>query len=304
MKCKCGKPAVIFRKYEGSALCRTHFIRSFEKKVRKTISDGGMISRGDRIAVALSGGKDSSAVLFLMKKLFGKRDDIEITALSIDEGIAGYRKDSLEIAGKLCKKLGIGHKILSFKREFGKSLDEKLKGLKGDSWEGGACTYCGVGRRFLLNKGARESKATKLCMGMNLDDEVQSIMMDYLKGDLARLSRMGGTLAKNGKFVPRIKPLREMPEKEVGLYAILNGLEVQEDECPHMEGPRFRVRDFLNEMEASGPGTKFSVLRTYQRMLPVLRETAKREKAKMGSCDLCGEPCAGSICKACSLWKG
>ncbi|NIP40006.1 MAG: TIGR00269 family protein [Candidatus Aenigmarchaeota archaeon] len=305
MKCsKCGKKAVFHRKYEGSYLCENHFVKSIEEKVRKTIRKGKMIERGDRIAFALSGGKDSSAVLYLMNKIFSREKDLEFFAISIDEGIPGYRKESLEIAKKLCRKLGIEHHVFSFREELGKDLSKKIKGRKRDSWEGTACTYCGLARRWLLNRKARELKATKIAFGMNLDDEIQGIMMDYIRGDLARLSRMGGeSIVKNDLFVPRIKPFREIPEKEIGLYAIMLGLEVHESECPYLEGPRFRVRDFLNDLETESPGTKFSILKTFERLLPSVREIVKDENVKVVKCEKCGEPSSQKVCKTCELWR-
>ncbi|MCK5023091.1 MAG: TIGR00269 family protein [Candidatus Aenigmarchaeota archaeon] len=305
-KCtRCGKKAVIHRKYEGSYLCSSHFIKAIESKAKRTIRQSGMVDRGDKIAFALSGGKDSSAVMYLINKVFANRDDLSFVAFTIDEGIPGYRDESIEIAKKLCSKLGIEHHIFSFKDEFGMTLDEKVKeSKKSKKWEGTACTYCGLARRWMMNKKSRELGATKVCVGMNLDDEIQGIMMDYLKGDISRLSRMTGEpLSKNKLFVSRIKPFRDIPEKEVGLYAILVGLDVQEDECPNLEGPRFRVRDFLNEFEANSPGIKFSTANTFKRLAPAIREVAKKEGTKLIKCTKCGEPSSQKVCKTCELWK-
>jgi len=302
---KCGRKAVYHRKYEGSYLCQSHFIKSIESKAKRTIRQNGMIERGDRVAFALSGGKDSSAMMHFVMKNFGKRDDLSFVAFSIDEGIPGYRDESLEIARKLCKKLGVEHHVFSFREEFGKSLDKKVEEAgKSKKWEGTACTYCGLARRWMMNKKSRDLRATKVCVGMNLDDEIQGIMMDYLKGDISRLSRMTGEpLKKNRLFIPRVKPFRDIPEKEIGLYAILSGLDVQEDECPFLEGPRFRVRDFLNDFESESPGIKFSVLSTFKRLAPAIRETVRKEGIKLISCSKCGEPSSQKVCKTCELWR-
>jgi uncharacterized protein (TIGR00269 family) len=303
--CKCGKKAVFRRRYEGTRLCRQHFLESVEGKVRRTIRKGRMIERNDRIAFALSGGKDSTAALRMLHGIFGKREDLEFFAISIDEGIPGYRVESLKIAKRLCKRLGVKHHVFSFEEEFGRPLEEVVrKAGKSDKWEGTACTYCGLARRWLLNRKARELGAMKIVFGMNLDDEVQGIMMDYIRGDLVRLSRMGGEpMLRNRLFVPRIKPFREIPEKEIGLYALLSGLEIQEKECPYIEGPRFRVRDFLNELEAESPGTKFSVLNTFAKLLPSVRELVKSGGIELVRCERCGEPSSQRICKTCELWR-
>lgn len=309
MKCSwCRDKAIYHRKYEGTYLCKKHFLESVESKVKKTIRKDRMIEHDDTIAFALSGGKDSTTVMYMIKKLFGKRRDLKFFAISIDEGISGYRDESLRIAKKLCKKLGIPHYIFSFKEFFGSTLDEKIKIIRKrekNIWEGRSCTYCGVARRWLLNKKARELGATKICFGMNLDDEIQGILMDYIRGDLVRLSRMGGgeTLVKNKLFVPRIKPFREIPEKEIGLYALLSGLEIQENECPYIEGPRFMVRDFLNSLEAESPGIKFSVLKTFEHLLPHVKEIVRKKEFEILKCEICGEPSSQRICKTCELWR-
>jgi len=302
---RCGKRAVYHRKYEGSLLCKRHFLASVEDKVRRTMRKSHMLERGDIVAFALSGGKDSSAAMYMLKKMFGRRKDLRFFAITIDEGIPGYRDESLRIAKRLCKKLRVKHHVFSFREEFGKSLSEKVKETrKSDRWEGTACTYCGLARRWLLNKKARELGASKIVFGMNLDDEIQGIVMDYVRGDLVRLSRMGGEpIMKNSLFVRRIKPFMEIPEKEIGLYALLSGLEIQENECPYIEGPRFRVRDFLNDLESESPGMKFSTLNTFYRLLPSVREIVKQAKVELVRCSGCGEPSSQKICKTCELWR-
>jgi len=301
---RCGKKAVYHRKYEGSLLCTKHFMESVEDKARRTIRKSRMLERGDTVAFALSGGKDSSTAMYMLKKMFDKRKDLKFFAITIDEGIPAYRDESLRIAKRLCKKLRVKHHVFSFREEFGKSLSEKVKETrKSDRWEGTACTYCGLARRWLLNRKARELGASKIVFGMNLDDEIQSIVMDYLRGDLVRLSRMGGEpVVKNRLFVRRIKPFREIPEKEIGLYAMLSGLEIQENECPYIEGPRFRVRDFLNDLESESPGMKFSTLNTFYRLLPSVREIVKQGDFEIVRCAKCGEPSSQQVCKTCELW--
>ncbi len=312
-KCsQCKKAAVIFRKHEGRHLCASHFIRSFEKKAKATIRKYNMIERGDSICVALSGGKDSCAVLYFLSKAFGNRPDIRIFALTIDEGIDGYRNESIEMAKTLCKRLEIEHHIVSFRDEFGLSLDEKIsrereRVKEEDAWESGPCTLCGVARRYALNKHARKLGATKVATGHNLDDEVQAILMDYINGNLARASRMGGEIVKNPLFIPRIKPFRELPEKEVALYAILKDMGAQFAECPHVTGIRFLTRDFINNLEANHSGSKYSILETFNKLLPCIRKVVEKEmeegRSALKKCRVCGEPSSQDVCKTCELWR-
>ena len=298
MKCySCGNPAVIYRKYEGRAWCKKHFSRQLESKVKATIKKDRLVEKGDKICVALSGGKDSCLTLYLMDKFFGKRPDIDVFALSIDEGIKGYRDESIKKARELCKKLNISFHLYSFEEELGKTMDEILKNK-----EARACTYCGVFRRFILNKKSRELGATRLATGHNLDDEIQSIFINNLRGDINRLMRLGTKPVTVKKyFVNRIKPLRDIPEKETALYAMLNGIEFHDSRCPNAEDSvRFDVRKFLNDMEEKYPGTKHTVIRHFDAILPALRKHFA-DKGTVGVCPKCGEPTSRDICKACEL---
>ncbi len=298
MKCySCGNPAVIYRKYEGRAWCKKHFSRQLESKVKATIKKDKLVEKGDKICVALSGGKDSCLTLYLMDKFFGKRPDINVFALSIDEGIKGYRDESIKKARKLCKKLNIPFHLYSFKEEFGKTMDEILKNK-----EARACTYCGVFRRYILNKKSRELGATRLATGHNLDDEIQSIFINNLKGDTNRLMRLGAKpVAVKKDFVNRIKPLRYIPEKETTLYAMLNGIEFHDSRCPNAEDSvRFDVRKFLNDMEEKYPGTKHIIICHFDTILPALRKYFA-DKGSVGVCPKCGEPTSRALCKVCEL---
>lgn len=309
VRCRCGKPAVYFKKHEGRHFCEQHFLEYIEKKVRRTVSRTGMVRRGDRIAVAISGGKDSSTVLYLMHKIFHRRPDIKLVAVSVDEGIKGYRPACLKAARELSRELGIEHRTYSFRDEFGKTMDQKARELKrGNPELKEPCTYCGVGRRYILNKAARELKANKLCTGHNLDDEVQSIMMNYMRGDLFRAARMGPvtdwslTKEKGRHFIARIKPLRSIPEREAALYATLMGMGAGFSKCPHLSGIRFEVRDFINDMADKYSGIKYTILETFEKLLPCVRKLASGREGKIRLCRKCGEPGSEEVCKTCKLW--
>lgn len=301
MRCySCGKEAVIYRKYEGRAWCKKHFSKQLESKIKATLRKNKLVNKGDNICVALSGGKDSSLTLYLMDKFFGERPDIELFAMAIDEGIEGYRDESIRKARELCKKLGTPFYVYSFKEEFGKSMDQILR--KKDAR---ACTYCGVFRRFILNKKGRELGATKMATGHNLDDEIQSVFINNLKGDINRLMRLGAKpLVVKKYFVTRIKPLRDIPEKETALYAMLNDIKFHESRCPNSQDSlRFDVKKFLNGMEEKYPGTKHNIIRNFDTILPALRKYfAGRGEVK--TCPKCGEPTSRDVCKVCELLEG
>ena len=309
-RCRCGKPGVIFRQYEGRALCRGHFIKSIEDRVKKTIGKEGMIRPGDRIAVALSGGKNSSIALALMKKVVGPRRDMDLFAITVDEGVKGYSRPALEKASKLCRKLGVNQVVVSFREELGKTMDQKareLKRLKSGVRE--PLTVCAIGRRMVLNRKARELGATKVCTGHNLDAEVQAIMLNYMRGDMARAARLGpitewSTRKAGGKgFVPRIKPLRMVPEEDAGLYARLTRLTYHKGKCPLKATMRDWVAGFVSSMEKSYPGMRFNIIQTFDKLLPAIRKSEKGREGEIGVCPVCGEPCSERVCKACQLWR-
>lgn len=309
MEAECGKKAVIYRDYEGRALCEEHFIRSVDKKVKRTIRQNNLVEYQDTIAVGVSGGKDSGVLLYLLKKYFEERDDIKLKALAIDEGIKGYRDESLDEIKSLANTLDVPLTIASFENAYGYSLDRIMEikeergkelGIEGVT----SCTFCGVLRRDILNQKARDLEADKLAIGHNLDDEVQAIMMNYMKGDYQRMARLGPKTYKvpSENFVPRIKPLRQIPERETTLYSQLKDMDVAIDECPYVSGSfRFEVRDFINEMEDRHPTTKYSILSNFDKLLPLLREKFYGKVEEVSPCERCGEPSSGDLCKKCEL---
>ena len=291
MKCqRCAKTAVIYQKYSNAHLCKTHFIEDVERKIKRDIRKFKMVERGDRIAVALSGGKDSIALLYVLHKIFWNRPDIELSAITIDEGVRGYRKKTIPYAVKLTKELEIPLLIRSFEDEYGMTLDG-LKEIKDTA----ACTLCGVLRKNLLNKTARELGVSKLALGHNLDDEAQTILMNYLRGDVDRMTRMTGVIPG---MVLRIKPLRSIPEKEVALYGFLNDLPVSMDECPYSgEALRNEIREMINNYEVKHPGTKYSLLGGFEAIAKAL----SAPDTEIMQCKKCGEPSSESLCKTCRL---
>ena len=301
MRCsKCGNPKVIIKKQQsGQNLCKDCFIESIEKKVIKTIKKEKLLNKGDKVLVALSGGKDSVTVLEILDS-FRKRNIIDICAVTVDEGIDNYRQEGIEIAKRHARRLGIDHKVVSLKEDYGISLDEIMQKPN----HKGSCTYCGVFRRTIINKAAREFEATKIATGHNLDDEVQAIMMNYLEGNTDNLVKLGAkTESKAEEFTIKIKPLREIPEREIGLYVVAKELEVHFDSCPYaMQSFRGEVSQVINQLSEKHPTIKYSTLRGYDKIKNILKNEIKKDY-QQGRCTRCGEPSANELCKACSFLK-
>lgn len=289
----CREPAILSQRYFGRHLCLNHFIEDFERRVAGTMGKNGMVKDGERIAVAVSGGKDSTALLFSLHKILAGRD-VEMVAVTVDEGIAGYRDDTIKAARGIAMKLGIEQEIVSFREMYGYDLDEMVQGK-----DAAPCTYCGVFRKNALNRTAKNLGASKVATGHNLDDEAQTVMMNYLKGDMERLMRFRPRRTQPG-LVPRIKPLREMPEKEIALYCMVNGVFTESRECPYANlSLRADVRDLMNRLESLFPGTRQTTMQGFEK----IAEMAGGDWAPMelGKCQCCREPCVKDLCKACEL---
>ncbi|BBL68349.1 TIGR00269 family protein [Methanoculleus chikugoensis] len=289
----CGEPAVVRLTEPERRLCAGHFIEDAETRVLVAMKHDRMISPGDRVAVGLSGGKDSTALLLLLHPILPTLG-ASLVAITIDEGIAGYREETLRAARDLTGELGVEHAIVTFADLFGKDLDAMLVGR-----EAQGCTVCGVLRRRALGEAVKRTGATKLATGHNLDDEAQSVLMNVLRGDLPRLLQDTST-GQPGHFVPRIKPLAVLSEKEIVTYLLLRGYFRDLPECPYAgTALRSEVRTMLAGLEHRHPGTMLRLMRFRD---GVRRSARSAEPAKaLSTCRICGELTSGEVCQVCRL---
>ncbi|NLN71579.1 MAG: TIGR00269 family protein [Thermoplasmatales archaeon] len=296
MECDhCDSPAVSFIRYNGSHLCAEHFRSYVERRVKKEIRIQADLRAGDKVAVAVSGGKDSMVLLSIMSDVFDGRNGIELSCVTVDEGIDGYRPPSVDIAERFCAGKGIEFNVISFKDLFGLTMDE----VAPLSEAGSPCTYCGVFRRKCLNKVTKDIGAKYIATGHNLDDMAQSIMMNFVRGDVERLARLGPHNIVQPGMIPRINPLRSLPEKESLLYAMLSGIPFHDGICPYWEAAlRNEYRDIIDGLEARTPGTRHSILSSYDKLRPMIQ--AGRGPSEMRECG-CGESTLREKCKACEL---
>lgn len=297
MKCsRCTEDAVYEAKYSGEMLCGRHLIESVEKRIKKEIREQiDFLPGGTRIAVATSGGKDSSATLFSLNRILGNRRDVTITAFTVDEGISGYRDSGLENARSLCTELGISHTVLSFKDAYGTTMDEIVK----ENDEVIPCARCGPMRRQLMNTQSLNLDADYVALGINLDDYAQSIMMNVARGDVDRMARMAPHSREKEGLVRRILPLRRIPEKEVVLYALLNSIKFDSSWCPYYSrAQRNTFREVIEMLEERTPGASFSILNFLDGIRPSLMESVG--EAALNRCKICGQPTSREICATCT----
>ena len=261
-----------------------------------------MLEPKDKIMVAVSGGKDSVTLLHILTKIEKPFPEATLSAVTVDEGIKGYRDEALKIAAKNCRKLGVEHLVTSFKETYGYTLDEIVSIIRKRKEKGlTPCSYCGVLRRRALNTAAREAGVDKLATAHSLDDETQTMILNIIHGDVLRIARTKPVLTViHPKLVQRVKPLCEVPEKEIAFYAYLRKIEFQGIPCPYAQTAlRNDIRTMLNRMEEKHAGTKFTIFRSIERIRPALE--AMGEEAKIQDCRICGEPTVEELCKPCEM---
>lgn len=306
MQCgKCQNSAVI--SLQHGSLCKNHFIDYFEEKVFKTINKHQLIGRDEKLCVAVSGGKDSLTVLYLTKKYLEKNNipADNLLALAIDEGIDGYRENTLIDLKKFCAEHTVPLTIVSFKDELGKTLDQAYPIINKDAKKK-PCNVCGVWRRYLLNKHAKQLGADKVITGHNLDDEAQAIVMNIFKANTMLTTRLGpiSGVEEQDLFIQRVKPLYFCAEKEVRLYALLKNFQIGFTECPYSkEGYRHHIQEMLNEFENKYKGTKQGIINSFLAMLPALQNQEKQETetCKIQPCSKCHEASNKEVCNACIM---
>jgi uncharacterized protein (TIGR00269 family) len=238
----------------------------------------------------LSGGNASSALLYFMQKLVGKRRDITLRAITVDEGIGGYH-DS-RVAARIAESVGTELIVASFQEMFGVTIDEVVR-EKGDRL---SCSYCGVLRRQCLNRVAKDQGISKLALGFNLDDEAQTVLMNVLRGDADRLFLPDDPA---DGLVPWIRPFLTIPEREVALYAYLHGEGFETGRCPYSQNAlRSDVRAVLDDYDWRHPSTKYALVNLGER----LASCRKLKDLAASRCPICGEPCLGE-CRSCLMGK-
>ncbi len=299
-KCfKCKNKSEVYFPYSNQYLCKKHFIELFEKRFKKTNREFGFIKKGDKVCLALSGGKDSATLLHLLSD-FKKIHPFELFAITIDSGInCDYSKKTIKIAKEHTKSLGIKHYFFSYKKELGFTLNEFVEKLNIEN----PCSYCGVFRRYILNKKARELGATKLAIGHNLDDAVQTLILNLARNEPMRLLRFNEHLLSSPKLVPRIKPLIRILEEEVVEYAKLKNLNlISKSCCPYSKyAMRNSARKLADELEFTHPGSKMKMFNSFISIQKLMKQGINKKDLSIGLCSKCNEPSSTKICMFCNM---
>jgi cytoplasmic tRNA 2-thiolation protein 1 len=246
-------------------LCKGCFISVFEEEIHHTIISSKLFSPGEKVAIGASGGKDSTVLASVMKTLNERYNyGLDLILLSIDEGITGYRDDSLETVKQNSIDYGMPLKVVSYSELYGWTMDEVVEtiGKKGN------CTYCGVFRRQALDRGAKLLGIKHLVTGHNADDIAETVLMNLLRGDLPRLSRSTSIITGDGSSdVRRSKPLKYSYEKEIVLYAHHKKLLYFSTECIYSpEAFRGTARSLIKNLERVRPTAILDIVRSGEDM--------------------------------------
>ena len=305
MKCsKCGGIAVINMRQHRLRLCAEHFVAWFVAMTQRTIEEFRMFTPADRVLVAVSGGKDSLALWDVLLSLGYQAEGMYIS-LGIDEGI-GYSATSLE----MCHKFVAEHQpaamlqVVNVGREYGQTIPDLTHTRQ--RGRGKPCAVCGLVKRHIMNRVARDGGFAAIATGHNLDDEVAVLMQNTLHWQTGYLARQAPVLEERDGLARKVKPLVRLYEREAAAYALVRGIDYIYDECPFAKGSTTNFyKELLNQLELNSPGAKqqfyLQFLRARDAGTIAFTETGQ---AQLHPCLRCGQPTtAGDLCAFCRLWE-
>jgi len=277
----------------------TTFKNYFEKKVRSTIRKYKLFTRKDKIGIAVSGGKDSTTVLYILNK-----EGYDVEAITIDAAIGNYTKKNLNNLKKFCKNNKIKLHVISFRDEFGMSLCYMRDVLNKKGFNYSSCMLCGILKRYLLNKYSKKLKFNCLATGHNLDDEAQAFLMNVFRNDIKLAIRQGpiAGITTSKQFIKRIKPLYNITENEVIKYSKIMKFPVNYEICPcSTDAYRKEYRNILDNFEKKHPNVKYNIVKFHENLILPLKNKLKKEKIPL--CKKCGEPASKDVCMTCQIFE-
>ncbi len=294
MKCTvCKEPAVIDIRRHNANFCAEHFLRLCRDQVARAIKDFDMITHGERVLVAVSGGKDSLAVWDLLVELGYSAD-----GLYLGLGIGDYSDASGEAARAFASRRGLHLHEIDLPSEHGFDIPSGARAARRVP-----CSACGLSKRHLFDEAARRGGYDVVVTGHNLDDEAAVLFGNVLHWQADYLGRQLPVLPARHGFPRKVKPLVRLGEREMAAYCVLRGIDYIVEECPMAAGNKhLGYKDALNAIEAASPGTKHDfyfgfLARASARFVP----DAQAEQERLQACARCGAPTTGDVCAFCRL---
>ena len=277
-------------------------ISSVEDTIKKTILDYSLITPEDKVLVAVSGGKDSTACLHILKKL-----GYNVEAFTVDVHIGCYTKQNLQNVKTFCASENVKLHVFSFRKSYGHSVCHARDTLNNKGINVNSCTVCGVMRRRLFNIVAKKIGATKLATGHNMDDEVQTILMNLFKNRQTLNARINPLQHFNRVqgFIPRIKPLFFVPEKDIIAYTKALKFPVHYGRCPcSVTSLRSTIRDILNTCTQINPAAVNNIMHFFFQQINTIKTNVNLHQNKtLILCTHCGEPSSTGTCRTCQLLR-
>ncbi len=270
--------------------CEEHFLRLCRDQVARAIREHDMVRAGERVLVAVSGGKDSLALWDILLEL-----GYEADGLYVGLGIGDYSDASARFAEDFAGRRGLRLVTVDLPGEYGYGIPD------GSRAAGRApCSACGLSKRHLFDSAAREGGYDVLVTGHNQDDEAAVLLGNVLRWEPELLARQMPTLPEGHGFPRKAKPLVRLGERETAAYCVLVGIEYMVEECPMAAGNRhLAYKEALNLIEERSPGARHSFYFGFQeRAAPLFRVSAVAP-GPPGGCAGCGAPSAGGECAFC-----
>jgi tRNA-5-methyluridine54 2-sulfurtransferase len=305
MKCNtCGSKAVFQMRQHKLALCAEHFLEWMPAQVERFIGKYHMFTRQDRVLVAVSGGKDSLSLWDILWRLEYPADGLYI-GLGIDGGV-NYSAESQRLAEAFAAGRGLRLIVANVFQEYGETIPQIAH--RTHRGRGKPCSVCGLSKRHIMNRVAREGGYDVLVTGHNLDDEAATLFgntLNWLPGYLAR--QWPVLEASQPGLVRKAKPLCRMYERDMAAYALLRGIEYIYDECPYAEGSKsIYYKEMLNRLEADRPGAKLSFYVSFLQAKEngLFAQQADPGIALLHTCPRCGQPTtAPGECSFCRMFS-
>jgi len=306
MKCdKClQRAAVVYQHHTGHALCTHCFELDLIARVKEALAQYG-VSKQDRVLMAVSGGKDSIAMMYLLSMVHPVD---RLAAVTVVEGVSGYvREREVRICESVARRLGIEYEVLNVKDLLGYTVGDLVEIARRRGLNLSPCTFCGIIRRRALNTYARSKGFDKVATAHTLNDEVQTALLNVLRGDRMRLAQWHPKSQPHSPLlVKRVKPLRYVYEYELATYAYVKGIPFQSEQCPFLLSRptiRARLKPLSVEYEHVSPGALLKFVRFLDRTLEPLVREINSKGIQLPTCIKCGEPTAPGrqLCRICEL---
>jgi uncharacterized protein (TIGR00269 family) len=298
VKCRvCRGPAVIDVRRQNANYCPDHFLRMCRDQVAKAIEQFDMLSPGQRVLVAISGGKDSLAVWDILRDLGYEADGFCI-GLGIGDADGGYSDTSTAHAVAFAESRGWPLEVIGLREEHGFDVPTAAHVTRRVP-----CSACGLSKRHLFDDAARRGGYDVVVTGHNLDDEAAVLFGNVLRWDAEYLGRQLPVLEARDGFPKKVKPLVRLGERETAAWCVIRGIDYQVEECPMAAGNKhLGYKEALNGVEEASPGTKHAFYFGFlDRAAERFRADATPASGELGRCERCGAPTTGEVCAFCKL---